>query len=131
MTIKGRQGKKINYWCDGGVGKICVTNDNGEVFLEETEGTCNENEFKAMILALKKAQKDDIIFADSLLIINQLTKVWKVKAQHLYPLFCEASKLLKEKECTIEWVSRDFNRAGHILEGMGSDYKKEKFELLR
>jgi len=106
----------MQIWCDGGVGRICVTNDNGEVFIEHVEGTCNENEYRAMILALTKAQKGDLIFADSQLVVNQLTKGWKVKKAHLYPLFCEASKLLKEKECTIEWTSRDFNRAGFILE---------------
>ena len=121
----------MNYYCDGSLKKICVTDEDGHVFIEDIDGTNNENEYRAMILALKKANQDDTIFADSLLIVNHLLGLWKLKASHLYPLFCEAKKLLEERGCKIEWVSRDFNRAGWILEGLGSNYKKEKFELLR
>jgi ribonuclease HI len=121
----------MNYYCDGSLKEICVTNDNGEVFIEQIEGTNNENEYRSMILALEKAKDNDMVFADSQLIVNQLTKGWKVKAQHLYGLYAKAMNLLKEKKITIEWVSRDFNRAGWILEGRTGNYKKEKFELLK
>ena len=119
----------MKYWCDGSLKKICVTDEEGNVFLEDIEGTNNQNEYRSMILALKKAQPGDTIYADSQLIVNQLTKGWKVKAQHLYPLFCEANGLKEGK--TIGWVSRTKNRAGWILEGMIGNYKKDKFELLR
>ena len=108
----------MQFWCDGGLHNICVTNDNGEFFLEKIDGTNNQNEYRSMILALTKASNGDTIYADSQLVVNQLTKNWKVKKAHLYPLFCEAKKLLESKTINIEWVSRDFNRAGFILEGL-------------
>lgn len=108
----------MNWFCDGSLHRICVCNENGEVFLEKIDGTNNENEYRAMILALGKAQDGDYLFADSQLVVNQLTKNWKVKKPHLYPLFCKAKELLNNKKIIIEWVSRDFNRAGHILEGL-------------
>lgn len=108
----------MNWFCDGGLTKICVTNDNGEVFIEKIEGTNNENEYRSMILVLQKAQDGDFIFADSQLVVMQLLKKWKVKKVHLYPLFIEARKLFDSKKITVEWISRDFNLAGHILEGL-------------
>lgn len=108
----------MNYWSDGSLKEICVTNDNGEVFIEKITGTNNENEYRAMILALQKAQDGDFIFADSMLVVKTLLKEWKIKKVHLYPLFCKARKLYEAKKITVEWVSRDFNRAGFILEGM-------------
>lgn len=108
----------MELWCDGGLDRICVTNDKGEVFIEKIDGTNNENEYRAMILALNKSTDGDIIYADSQLVVNQLTKNWKVKKAHLMPLYCEALKLIKAKKVIIEWVCRDMNRAGWILEGM-------------
>lgn len=119
----------MNYWADGGLRHICVTDEDGNVYLENITGTNNENEYRAMIKALKLAQKGDTIFADSQLIVNQLTKNWKVHAVHLLPFYSEAMKL--KSGINIEWVPRDENRAGWILEGMVGNYKKEKFELLR
>lgn len=120
----------MELWCDGGLKEICVTNSKGIVTIVKTEGTNNENEYKAMILALEKANDGDIIYADSQLIVNQITKGWKVKAQNLYKLNLEAIRLYKSKNVKIEWVSRDWNKAGWILEGNTSSYKKEKFEFL-
>ena len=108
----------MNWFCDGGLHRICVCNEVGEVFIEKVDGTNNENEYRSMILALKKAKDEDYVFADSQLVVNQLTKNWKVKTPHLFPLFYEAKNLLKDKKIIVEWVSRDLNRAGHILEGL-------------
>lgn len=120
------------WFCDGGMKKICVCNDAGKVIVRKVRGgTSNCNEYKSMILALEKANDGDKIYADSQLIVNQITKGWKVKAQNLYKLNLEAIRLYKSKNVEIEWVGRDWNKAGWILEGNTSSYKKEKFEFLR
>jgi ribonuclease HI len=106
----------MEYWCDGGVNRYCITDSTGRVIIEKTEGTSNEQEYKAMIHALELAQDGDTIYADSQLVVSQLTKNWKVKAANLYPFYCKAIELYKSKKVNIEWVSRDFNRAGWILE---------------
>jgi ribonuclease HI len=107
----------MQWWSDGGLHRICVTNDDGKVWIEKVDGTSNENEFRAMILALTKAVDGDIIFADSQLVVNELIKNWKCRKAHLMPLYCQAKKILSGKKIEIEWVSRNFNRAGWILEG--------------
>ena len=121
----------MEYWVDGGLKEICVTDSNGDVKIIHVTGTNNENEYRAMIYALEQAKDGDTIYADSALVVNQLTKGWKVKAQHLYSFYNKAKEILKTKKINIEWVSRDFNRAGWILEGNTSNYKRDKFELLR
>lgn len=108
----------MNWFCDGGLHKICVCNEGGEVFIEKVDGTNNENEFRAMIFALGKVQDGDYIFADSQLVVQIVTDKWKVRKAHLKPLYNEAKELLKDKKIFIEWISRDFNLAGHILEGL-------------
>lgn len=108
----------MNWYCDGGLHKICVTNDDGKVYMDDITGTNNENEFRSMILALKKASDGDTILADSQLVVNILNGKWKVKKEHLKPLYNEAKELLNKKNITIEWTSRDFNLAGIILENL-------------
>lgn len=121
----------MEFWCDGGLKQICVTDDAGNVYLENIRGTNNENEYRAMILALEKAKDGDNIYADSRMVVNQITKGWRVHAIHLYPLYVKAIKLFKSKRVNIEWVSRSWNRAGWILEGQTGDYKTDRFQKLR
>ena len=120
----------MDIWCDGGLKEICVVLDKQTV-VEKVAGTNNENEYRAMILALQNAIDGDTIYSDSMLIVMQTIGKWKVKAQHLFELNQEAQKLYKSKNIKIEWTSRDWNKAGWILEGNTSNYKKEKFERLQ
>lgn len=121
----------MEIWCDGGLKNLCVTNSAGKVEIIETEGTCNENKYRAMIHALEQANDGDTIYSDSQLIVNQITRNWKVKAINLYALNGKAMDIYKSKNIKVEWVSRDFNKAGWILEDQTGNYKKNKFELLQ
>ena len=107
----------MKYYTDASPNKLCVVeSDTGKVFLEDFNGTNNEAEYAAMILCLEKSTEGDIIYSDSQLIVNQITQGWKVKAANLYPFYVKAKKLYKDKKVTIEWVSRDNNQAGWLLE---------------
>jgi ribonuclease HI len=78
--------------------------------------TNNEREYEAIIEALHRCSRQDEIISDSQLCVNQIKGEWKVKQPHLLPLCNEAQLLLKEKQCTLKWIRREQNLAGHLLE---------------
>ena len=71
--------------------------------------TNNIAEYRAVINALRAAQKGKGIqlFSDSRLVVNQLNGTFKVKKEHLQPLYAKAKILMKEKGIKIKWVPRD------------------------
>jgi ribonuclease HI len=79
--------------------------------------TNNEMEYAALLEAFALAKEHDIIMTDSQLVHGQVCKGWKVNYEHLRPLVAKAKKLLEEKKLILEWIPREENRAGHILEG--------------
>lgn len=76
----------------------------------------NQCEYFAVIDALKAANEGDIIYTDSLLVVNQLKGEFRVKAKHLRPLFMEARSLKNSKKVEVCWLSRKENLAGIHLE---------------
>ena len=114
----------MKIWIDGSgwngsESKYSVVADDGKVLMQSfpEQKTNNEMEYTALIAALSlKAKKGDVIFSDSALIVNQVAGFWKVKKKELFPLCIEAQNLLKEKNCTLIWIPREENKAGHLLE---------------
>ncbi|MFH1182018.1 MAG: RNase H family protein [Candidatus Woesearchaeota archaeon] len=78
--------------------------------------TNNEMEYAALLEAFAIAKKGDIILTDSQLVHGQVCKGWKVNYEHLKPLVAKAKKLLAEKKLVLEWIPREENKAGQILE---------------
>lgn len=79
--------------------------------------TNNEMEYTALIHALENhAQSGDQILTDSQLLVGHLTKGWKVTKPHLFPLVQHSKALLAAKKATLEWMPREQNLAGHLLE---------------
>ena len=77
-------------------------------------GTCNEAEYRGLILGLQKAQELKIeeleVRGDSQLVINQINGLWKVKSENLKGLYKEACELtIKFKKIKINWVARTGN----------------------
>ena len=79
-------------------------------------------EYSALIRALewlksKHLEAEPIIIrGDSRLIINQLNKVFKVKAKRLLDLHLRANALLSEfKSVKLEWVDRTQNKEADLL----------------
>lgn len=93
----------------------CVRDDYAET------STNNEAEYCGLISGLLRCFdlgfKKVTVIGDSQLVINQVTKKWKVKAHNMLPLFGEVQLILRYfDEVRFEWVKRDQNLAGIFLE---------------
>lgn len=86
------------------------------------KATNNQAEYHAFILALKTAadlpDKKIDFFVDSQLIVGHITKDWKVNKNH--QLVAEAKTLYNtlrtKKDITLNYIPRDQNKAGQIIE---------------
>ena len=118
-------------YCDGSgtngkhVG-FCVVRVGEPPYIEIAEGTLtsNEMEYTAMIRALATCGDGETIFSDSMLIVKQLTKGWRIHAMNLKPLHDSAAALLAEKHADIRWLSRDNNIAGVVLDKAMAKHKE-------
>ena len=90
------------------------------------EGTNNIAEYQALILALtylKHAAKDEqyvSVKSDSQLVVYQFNGYWKCKNATLRRYLDRALQLAEEipQLLTLEWIPREQNLAGHLLEKM-------------
>ncbi len=112
-----------------GAGAFFLPTGDGEpVELFEALGraTNNEAEYRALLLALRSAQErgatDLSIFADSLLLVEQLSGNFRVKAENLKPLFFEALQRAKTfRSFSISHVRREKNKDADRLANRGAD----------
>jgi ribonuclease HI len=112
-----------------GIGAVVASAD-GRVLAEVAEGigwtTNNVAEYKAVIAGLERARELGArrvrVRADSLLVISQLKGAWKVRQQHLQPLWAEARRLARGfEQVTFEHVRRERNRAADALANRAMD----------
>jgi len=87
------------------------------IYKYKTKRSNNEMEYLALITALEIANKEDIIFSDSQLVVNQVSLKWKCNYEHLRLLRDTCIRILKDKNVRIIWIPRNGNLAGKILEG--------------
>jgi len=115
----------VRIWTDGAgallegqKAKACVVFEDGDVKITEFDrGTNNEMEYTALIHALSDPRSEGAtIYTDSQLLVGQLTKGWKVRAENLQPLNERAKSLLDKRKATLIWIPREENRAGKVLE---------------
>jgi ribonuclease HI len=101
-----------------------VKDENQRKLVEISEyigyGTNNQAEYRALIAALKSALQfnaDEIVLnMDSELVMRQLAGEYKVKNASLYPLYIEASELLKKcKKLSVNHVGHIGNDEAHNL----------------
>jgi ribonuclease HI len=97
-----------------------------ELFEALGHATNNVAEYRALLLALRRAQErgasDVAIASDSLLLVEQMRGRFRVKATHLQPLFAEA--LLRAKafpRFSIRHVRREQNVEADRLANLGAD----------
>ena len=112
-----------------GIGAV-VTRPDGTVLAEVAEGigwaTNNVAEYRAVIAGLKRARalgaRRVRLRADSLLLVQQLRGVWKVKNAGLQPLWSEATRLARGFDRVVfEHVPRGRNRAADALANRAMD----------
>jgi ribonuclease HI len=90
------------------------------------QATNNVAEYQALLLGLKKARDLGVqkiqIFADSELLVRQLTGQYRVKAAHLLPLYNAAKHALQEFEIhDITHVPRELNHLADRLANAAID----------
>lgn len=109
------------------VGYIIV-DKSGEVVdsnsVDIGHGTNNEAEYQALVTLLGKLRdlkvQNVLIRGDSKLVVNQLTKGWKVKAGNLKPFAKEARELLNNNpNWKLKWVPREENELADQLAQKG------------
>jgi ribonuclease HI len=115
---------KYTAYCDGGsrgnpgpaASGIVIKQDNEVIF---TEGiflgveTNNVAEWTSLIMVLDEAKKKNYypihIYMDSMLVVNQVQNLWKVKTPHLLPYYKKARTLMTT-QTTFEHIRREFNK---------------------
>ena len=130
--------QELLVWTDGGargnpgpagIGAV-VTRPDGTVLAEIAEGigwaTNNVAEYRAVIAGLERARALGAhrvrLRADSLLLVQQLRGVWKVKNAGLRPLWEEAARLARGFDRVVfEHVPRGRNRAADALANRAMD----------
>ncbi|HAJ93597.1 MAG TPA: ribonuclease H [Synergistaceae bacterium] len=111
-----------------GAGALMI-NDEGKVVWETSrflgEKTNNEAEYMALILLLKAAKEHGVrslrVFGDSKLVINQVSRQWKINLPHLRLLAQQAWKLSDGMDISYHWIPREHNKRADILSNEGID----------
>lgn len=88
--------------------------------------TNNVAEYRALLLALRRAEErgatEVSIASDSLLLVQQMMGRYRVKADHLKPLFSEAVARAKRfRHFAIGHVRREENKKADRLANLGAD----------
>jgi ribonuclease HI len=88
--------------------------------------TNNVAEYRALLLALKRAEEQEAtevaIASDSLLLVEQMSGRYRVRAPHLQALFAEALRRAKAfPRFSIRHVRREQNKKADRLANLGAD----------
>jgi ribonuclease HI len=95
------------------------------------ETTNNVAEYRALLLALEEASRHApegtlTVYSDSELLVRQLTGRYKVKAEHLRPLYLEACRRLRAfPGVRILHVGREENRKADLLANLAIDQHRK------
>ena len=123
---------KVTRYADGGARGNPGPAGSGAVLLDEDgkviaelmrflgHATNNVAEYTALIIGLEEALRHDIdhldVRMDSLLVVQQMKGVWKIKHPGLRPLALRAGELLAQfPNRTIEHVPRELNSLADAL----------------
>ena len=106
------------------VAVVLCEGDRQRTFVEHFDEhlTNNQAEYLALIYALalllsKGIEENVVIRGDSQLVIYQINGTYKVKEKKLKILYKTAKEYLnKFKNIKLEWVPREQNLAGHVLD---------------
>jgi len=97
-----------------------------ELFAALGKATNNVAEYSALLLALARAAELHAetveILSDSLLLVQQVNGVFKVKAPHLVPLVSDAVRRAKQfRRFSIRHIPREKNALADRLANLGAD----------
>jgi ribonuclease HI len=105
-----------------------------ELFAALGKATNNVAEYSALLLALARAAELKAetveILSDSLLLVQQVNGVFKVKAPHLIPLVSDAVRRAKQfRRFSIRHVPREKNGLADRLANLGADESERAARL--
>jgi ribonuclease HI len=105
-----------------------------ELFAALGKATNNVAEYSALLLALTRAAELKAetveILSDSLLLVQQVNGVFKVKAPHLIPLVSDAVRRAKQfRRFSIRHVPREKNGLADRLANLGADESERAARL--
>ena len=97
-----------------------------ELFESLGRTTNNVAEYRALLLALQRAEDlgaDSVeILSDSLLLVQQVNGIFKVKAPHLIPIVSDAVRRARSfRRFSIRHVPREQNKRADRLANLGAD----------
>ncbi len=97
-----------------------------ELFESLGRTTNNVAEYRALLLALQRAKDlgaDSVeILSDSLLLVQQVNGIFKVKAPHLIPIVSDAVRRARSfRRFSIRHVPREQNKRADRLANLGAD----------
>jgi len=112
---------------------IVILAPNGNIILQKGiylgEKTNNEAEYLALLLGLKEAYrlgiKDLFIYTDSQLIVNQMKGIYKLRAEHLKPLYEKVKQALSHFSYKILHINREKNKLADKLANLAIDQELE------
>jgi ribonuclease HI len=109
---------------------VYIVDDNGEMIAEIAEGigtaTNNVAEYRGLLAALRWAVDHQVtalrVRGDSLLLVQQMRGIYRVKNEGLLPLYREAQSLCARiGRVSFEHVPRDQNKQADRLSNLGMD----------
>lgn len=113
---------------DAGAG-ACILDSDGKIIWESYDylgkKTNNEAEYQALISVLTEAKKRGIsdieIRGDSRLVIEQVSKKWKINVPHLRELAARAWEQMEGARVKLVWVPREKNKIADELSNRAID----------
>ena len=119
-----------------GIGAVIYKNDQEIASYCENIGnkTNNESEYCALIVGMENALKLNItslcVYGDSLLVINQVNKIYKIKNERLLILYAKFKALkVKFKYIIFTHIYRSYNKRADQLANIGLIKNSEKYHL--
>jgi ribonuclease HI len=132
---------KITAWIDGGArgnpgpagwGALLVRDDSETIRLRGFLGITTNNvaEYTALVEALEAAREEGAsrldVFSDSLLLVNQMNGVYRVKHPNLIPLYQKAIRVARGfSSFSVSHVRREHNREADRLANEAMDRRIE------
>ncbi len=104
-----------------------------ELFESLGETTNNVAEYRALLLALRRAKErkaDTVeILSDSLLLVQQVNGIFKVRAPHLIPIVSDAiRRAMSFRRFSIRHIRREQNRKADRLANLGADASERRIQ---
>jgi ribonuclease HI len=104
-----------------------------ELFESLGETTNNVAEYRALLLALRRAKERKVdtveILSDSLLLVQQVNGIFKVRAPHLIPIVSDAIRRAKSfRRFSIRHIPREQNRKADRLANLGADASERRIQ---